>query len=108
MNGNMAYLASNRGCRAQSHKRCYKSNFSSIPEFQDRNRDSRRVKDSATLSKGIRRKVLMIQAGPTANVTYCIIAVEFYKHFLQMEGYLAHRLKNVNNSEAKDYIFYGR
>jgi hypothetical protein len=43
-----------------------------------------------------------------ATVTYCIIAVEFYKYFLQMEGYFAQRLGNVNISEAKDYIFYGR
>jgi hypothetical protein len=37
MNGNMVYLASSRGCCAQSHKRCYKSNPSSIPEFQPGN-----------------------------------------------------------------------
>jgi hypothetical protein len=62
----------------------------------------------ATLSQRKRRKVLMIQAGSTANVTYCMVAVEFYKYFLQMEGYFAQRLGNVNISEAKDYIFYGR
>jgi hypothetical protein len=50
----------------------------------------------------------MIQAGSTANVTYCRMAIEFYKYFLQMEGYFAQHLGNVNISEAKDYIFYGR
>lgn len=46
MNGNMAYLANSRGCRAQSHRICYKSIFSSIPEFQNRNKDSTTFKDS--------------------------------------------------------------
>lgn len=46
MNGNMAYLANSRGCRAQSHRSCYKSIFSSIPEFQHRDGDSRRFKDT--------------------------------------------------------------
>lgn len=50
----------------------------------------------------------MMPEGSAANVTYCIIAVEFYKYFLQMQGYFAQRLENVINPEAKDYIFYGR
>lgn len=50
----------------------------------------------------------MIPESSAANVTYSRMAVEFYKYFLQMEGYFAQRLGNVNISEAKDYIFYGR
>ena len=86
MNGNMVNLANSRGCCAQSHKRCYKSNPSSIPEFQPRNGESRRFNDCLQpYLEAFVKKFLMIQPDSATNVTYCILAVEFYKYFLQME-----------------------
>ena len=86
MNGNMAYLANSIGCCAQPHKSCYKSNPRSIPEFQPRNGEIQEV--LTTVCNLISRhlpKNFIIQPASAANVTYCIIAVEFYKYFLQME-----------------------
>ncbi len=85
MNGIMAYLANSRGSCAQSHKRCYKSNPSSIPEFQHRNGEI--LEGLTTVCNLISRhlpKNFIIQPASAANVTYCIITVEFYKYFLQM------------------------
>jgi hypothetical protein len=85
MNGNMVYLVSSRGCCAQSHKRCYKSNPRSIPEFQPGNGEI--LEGLTTVCKLILRhlpKNFIIQPTSAANVTYCNITVEFYKYFLQM------------------------
>ena len=78
MNGNMAYLANSRGCCAQSHKRCYKSNPSSIHEFQSWNGE---IQEGLTTVCNL---ISTNQPASAANVTYCILAVEFYKYFLQM------------------------
>ena len=85
MNGNMVYLASSRDCCAQSHKRCYKSNPSSIPEFQPGNGEI--LEGLTTVCNLISRhlpKNFIIQPASAANVTYFIITVEFYMYFLQM------------------------
>jgi hypothetical protein len=60
----------------------------------------------AISSQVIIEQCLLKPKDPAPDVTYCINGAELYEPDLQMKENYTIPLENVNNSEAKDYIFY--